>query len=177
MPVRCVSLQGLAHVATNGGCGTRLLVAVAAPNSERHTGQGVTMLQQAPVEQAREALDDARHLRARNLLRVTNGEQRALDVILSAREAGGVALRQIKLRQLLLAQPGVGRQRADAFLSAVASTLETSADLGSKNISWLIDPRSGGRRFLCWLDASTRQTAPWPGFPCAPNPYLKAPYQ
>lgn len=133
------------------------------------------MLQrQAPVEVARAALDDARSMRARHLLRVTLGEQKVLDLMEAARSADGVPLRQIKLRQLVLAQPGVGHQKAGAFLSAVAAILEERADIGSQTVGWLIDPRAGGRRLLCWLDASARHDTPWPGFPFTPDPHAEA---
>lgn len=131
--------------------------------------------QQAPIESARAALDDARTLRARHLHAVTIGAARAVDVITAAQSSAGVPLRQIKLRQLVLAQPSVGKKKADAFLSAVAGTLEAPVGIDDKTIGWLIDSRAGGRRILSWLDAATTSATPWPGFPFSPSPHPEDP--
>lgn len=132
------------------------------------------MINAVPVEVARVALDDARHARARALLEVTMGQRTILDVIVEAQSVHGVPLRQIRLKQLVLAQPGVGRQRAESFLSAFSAVLEERGEVGGRTVGWLIDARAGGRRLLSWLDAATKEPTPWPGFPFAPAPEVAA---
>jgi len=114
----------------------------------------------------RAALTVARLDRAEHLVAITLGYLSPYDVIVLACRPERRALRRISLRELLLAQPGVGERRADAFLDLVASLLELPVPFDRKRrIQWLIDPRAGGRRLRAWVDASRPKTPPSPAFP------------
>lgn len=120
---------------------------------------------------ARAALTSARRYRAERLLAVAGGELSALAVIAQAATAQGAPLRRISLRQLLLAVPHCGQQSTTRVLHDMAGVLTVdAAGLGGCTVGWLVDPRSGGRRMLAWLDAHQRPRPepPWPGFPYAP---------
>lgn len=130
----------------------------------------LSAVRNADPARARAHLDEARLQRSRHLIAITEGDLTALDVVGAACAEEGKPLRRISLRQLLLAQPRVGEQRARRHLSVVAAILGTNEDLGTKSIAWLIDPRSGGRRLLAWLDAQQPRHELWPGFPFAPEP-------
>ncbi len=120
---------------------------------------------------ARSASVKAKRARSEALLMVATGQVTAFDVVVSAMGPEGGPLRRIKLNQLVLAQPNVGRVRADAFLSAVAVRLDSAPnDLGDKDILWLTVPRAGAKRLYAWMDAAKPHTVPWPGFPSAPRP-------
>ena len=102
---------------------------------------------------------------------VTTGQMSAFDVVLAAMGPDGGPLRRIRLDQLVLAQPNVGRVRATTFLSEVAARLDESpSDIGGKDILWLTVPRAGAKRLFAWMDAAKTHTLPWPGFPLAPRP-------
>ncbi|KQP63014.1 hypothetical protein [Nocardioides sp. Leaf285] len=119
---------------------------------------------------ARASLQAARLQRSEYLISLAEGLLTPLDLITAACEPSGRPLRRITLRQLVLAQPRVGKTRADAYLAALAERLSISENLASRNVAWLIDPRSGGRRIQAWLDVAHPREIPWPGFPLAPRP-------
>lgn len=104
------------------------------------------------IDKARAALNTARRQRAEYLVAITDGLVTVLDVIEAAAADSGRALRRISLRQLLLSQPGWGERRTNRILSALAARMGANDDPKDMTIAWLIDPRSGGRRFLAWLD-------------------------
>jgi hypothetical protein len=133
-----------------------------------------------PISTARRAGDAARRHRAEHLLAVADGSLTPLEVIERAAAYGHRALRRITLRRLLTAQPGVGEATADRMLTRMLTCLRggapTRTDRDSMvklTIAWLLDTRTGGRRWAAFTDAlrRTRQVnAPWPGFPYAPPP-------
>lgn len=107
---------------------------------------------------------------------VATGQISAFDVVLAAMGPDGAPLRRIRLDQLVLAQPNVGRVRATAFLSEVAARLdEAPGDISGKDVLWLTVPRAGAKRLYAWMDATKAHSAPWPGFPLAPRPRSGAP--
>lgn len=127
-----------------------------------HTG--VTHVVDPTVASA--ALSQARRARAEHLLAYAQGLISASDLISAACTREGRSLRRITLKQFLLARPGVGATRTKEHLSRFAERLGIDADgLGAKPLAWLIDPRSGGRRILAWLDVSHERRSPVAGFP------------
>lgn len=120
------------------------------------------------IEVAREALSAARRTRAEYLIALTEGLIDISDLLAFAVTEDGAPLRRISLRQLLLSQPGWGERRTARVLSALSDRLGTAERPKDMTIAWLIDPRSGGRRYLAWLDVrQAKSSAPWPGFPFA----------
>jgi hypothetical protein len=115
---------------------------------------------------AREALRVARLQRAAALLAVASGDKSVFDVIAEACSESGRPLLKLELRDLVLSQPDLHTSgRADGFLRRVASLLESEVDLSRERLSWLVDPRAGGRRLIAWIDADSERRPPWPGFP------------
>lgn len=127
------------------------------------------------------AMADARRTAHRKrmqvLLTVSRGEATLEDVIRSACEPGQSALLRIRLTQLLMAQPDVGRATAYGLLRRMMHVLGSGQgsekSIHSLNIAWLVNPHSGGRRWDAWLDAvMTEPDVPvWEGFPWRPSPY------
>lgn len=88
------------------------------------------------------------------------------DVLTEAATPAGKPLLKLSVRQLLLARPGWGRKRTDAVIRKVSSVATGSIEARQMTVGWLLDPRSGGRRFAAWLDAFEPKAGPaWPGFP------------
>jgi hypothetical protein len=88
------------------------------------------------------------------------------DVLTEASTPDGRPLLKLSLRQLLLARPGWGRKRTEAVIRKVSSVATGRIEARQITVGWLLDPRSGGRRFAAWLDALEPKTGPaWPGFP------------
>lgn len=111
----------------------------------------------------------AQQTRADWLVSVGLGVVSVQEVIEAASLPENRPLLKITLAQLLLAQPGWGSERTKAFIRRLRETLEVAPAVVPKpTIGWLLDGRTGGRRFLAWADALTPKDAPpWPGFPFA----------
>lgn len=142
---------------------------LAAPRtSDRHSDRlsGRAPSPAHPVAAAREALARARSTRAAALIDVV---ERRLDVeqfLVRAATEEGRPLRRTTLRQLLLAQPDWRPKKVDEALSVLAEKIGLSNDdLGTKTVSWLIDPRASGRRHQVWQDTLLGKPEPWGGFP------------
>lgn len=121
-------------------------------------------------QRARDALAQARRLRSAALIAVAEGRSTPTEVILHAMTDEGRYLRILTLRELLHAQHGWSGAKATRMLGRIRAILETTDDLTTKTISWLIDPKCGGRRLIAWLDIHAHRTTPWPGFPFTPQP-------
>lgn len=90
------------------------------------------------------------------------------DVLAEAARPEAKPLLKLSARQLLLAQPGWGRARADAVIERIITVSQAKIESRQTTIGWLLDPRAGGRRFAAWLDAfEDREVLPEPGFPYA----------
>lgn len=123
-----------------------------------------------PIENARQALSAARLMRSEYLIALVEGLVTVEDVIEAAMADSGKPLRRISLRQLLLSQPGWGERRTNRLLSVLADRLGAAERPKDMTVAWLIDPRSGGRRYLAWLDVQqAKNSVPWAGFPFAPR--------
>lgn len=117
----------------------------------------------------------ADRFRAHALVSVARGQMTVWDVLREAALPTGRPLLRLSLRQLLLAQPGVGVKTVQSYLSTLdhlvgcASATESQAGL---TVQWLLDPRVHGRRLLALLDVMGQRTGtpPWRGFPLAPPP-------
>lgn len=121
-----------------------------------------------PIENARDALSAARRLRSEHLVALAEGTVTISDVVDTAITEDGAPLRRISLRQLHLSQAGWGERRTARLLSAIADRLGSTDHPRDMTVAWLIDPRSGGRRYLIWLDAQqAKDNKPWTGFPLA----------
>jgi hypothetical protein len=124
--------------------------------------------------------NSARHAAARHrgaaLVAVAGGESTVRDVILAACTEDGKPLTRVTLRQLLMAQPGWGPDRAAKALEHTLTTLgNPEVNQRKLTIAWLLDKRAGGRRFMAFCDALyPRASAPWPGFPFAARPNTTA---
>lgn len=127
------------------------------------------------LDVANEARRAARETRAAALLSVRNGEMTPFDVLDWAATEEGRPLMKLSLYQLLIAQEGWGDKKAKDALRRLCEVLEIKVpDTTSLKIGWLLDPRSGGRRYLAWVDVIEIRTKkiqpPWTGFPFTPAP-------
>lgn len=124
------------------------------------------------LDVANSARAAARHVRASALIRVAEGRASVHDVIQMACTERGKSLLRITVKQLLLAQPGVGDETVARVIRHITDVTDT-ADVPARRITlaWLLDSRAGGRRFMAFCDALGDNTAtPWPGFPFTPRP-------
>ena len=94
------------------------------------------------------------------------------DVINLACTPNGRPLLRITVKQLLLAQPGVGDESVRRVIDKViAVTGAHDVPVRRITLAWLLDTRAGGRRFMAFCDALGDNAAtPWPGFPFTPRP-------
>jgi hypothetical protein len=120
----------------------------------------------------RHAADAARRMRSEWLVAVAEGLVTIDDVLDEASTESGRPLQKISLRQLLLAQPFVGESRKDEVLRRMADILsdevKSSREVTTCSISFILDPRAGGRRYIALQDARSGQDTPVSGFPFAP---------
>lgn len=104
--------------------------------------------------------------RAEWLMRVLDGSAGVQDLMKEAARPEARPLLKLSLRQVLLAQKGWGRMRADGVIDHITSVIGGKIDRRLLTVGWLLDPRAGGRRYAAWLDAFQPKTGPlWPGFP------------
>lgn len=104
---------------------------------------------------------------------VANGEVNAQDVISAACTPRGTYLGRIKLTRLLATQPGWGDKNATAAVRRIIAVIygsHPSVQPKDLDISWLVDPRAGGRRLTAWASCVGDINATWSGFPYAPMP-------
>ncbi|MBG6214296.1 hypothetical protein RCH23_002118 [Cryobacterium sp. CAN_C3] len=104
----------------------------------------------------------ANAIRADHLAAVAVG---ALDLndVLDAAMHDEPALRRIHLAQLLAGQQKVGPTAAQRILTRMLDTLGTPQgsrqDWRTLTVSWLCDQRAGGRRYLAFKDAISRESS------------------
>jgi hypothetical protein len=124
------------------------------------------------LDVANSARAAARIIRARHLLEIAGSTTSVHETLAAATTDAGRPLLRLTLRQLLMAQPGWGEHRAAAVLRKVLQVSgATSIATRKLTVSWVLDSRAGGRRFMALCDAITaKDSAPWPGFPFAPRP-------
>lgn len=90
------------------------------------------------------------------------------DALTEAARPEAKPLLKLTLRQLLLAQPGWGSTRVKGVIDKILSVADAKIDPRQATVGWLLDPRSGGRRYAAWLDAfEPRSALGGPGFPYA----------
>lgn len=121
---------------------------------------------------AHEKLSSARHeaaqLRAEWLLNIHSELLDVNDLLHESVTPQGKPLLRLRLRQVLLSRPGRGRTRTDFIINRVAAVSGSKLEASKATVAWLLDPRTGGRRFAAWLDAQELKSGPpWPGFPFA----------
>lgn len=123
-----------------------------------------------------EARREASLARSRALLSVSRGEATLQETIQRAARPGEGALLRIRLAQLLMSLPDMGRRRSHQLLHRMLHVLEDDPgqQVASLTISWLLNPHSGGRRWEAWVDVVMSETDKpvWAGFPWSPSPYL-----
>lgn len=135
------------------------------------------------ADRAAEGRRRANRTRAEWQIALALGEVTIKDFIEEACSWQGVALRCVSLQSLVTAQAGVGEVRARAFLDEFEARLghprarrnagkaAGHKPVGKRPVSWLIDPRAGGKRLLAFLDVMDQSPSePWPGFPLAAPP-------
>lgn len=129
-----------------------------------HTAPSTT----ATLAAGRERLARARRQRHQALADVALGHLTPHDVVVAAAQPHGRPLLRIGIRPLLGSQPGWGNRTVNRFLDHLSGICPLpNRDI---QIRWILDPRSGGRRFLAWLDTWRPQRPPWPDFPYTPPP-------
>ena len=134
------------------------------------------------IDRLTQARFSAQRQRAEALLLIadeTFDDATIWEALRAAATPDGRALMRLSLRQLLAAQPGWSIRRADETIKKtliVSGSSTKSRTTGDIDVSWLLDPRVGGKRFAALCDAmhgdpSSRNTIPWPGFPYSPAPF------
>ncbi|GAA4033698.1 hypothetical protein GCM10023063_16870 [Arthrobacter methylotrophus] len=120
------------------------------------------------LEKANAARRSAAVYRAQWLMLIHDGMVTPGDVLADAAGPEARPLLNLSLRQLLLAQQGWGRTRADNVIDKILSVTDAKIERRQVTIGWLLDPRAGGRRFAAWLDAfEPRSALGGAGFPYA----------
>lgn len=131
-----------------------------------------------PLPVANKALNAAVKMRAEYLLSITIGDITPLDLIRQAARPDGRPLLTIPLKKILSAQQGWGAKKAENALTEICAVLREDLKTDRKNghkltVGWLLDPRSGGRRLMAWVDVvevrPRGNMPPWSGFPFAKN--------
>lgn len=124
-----------------------------------------------PPLPAAEVRDNARRqaemVRGNWMMMISQGIVSPTEVVCEAAKPEGAPLLKLKLHQLLLAQPDCSLGKATARLSqALRVSSARSKPTDRPTVAWLLDRRSGGRRFAAWLDSETpKQGPPVEGFP------------
>lgn len=122
------------------------------------------------------ALNSARReaslYRAEWLMSIADGRLTVAELIDESAQPEARALLKLSLRQVLLSQPGWGRQKAGKVLRHLESAAGARMERRKITVGWLLDPRAGGRRYAAWLDAFEPKTTPWQGFPYARSSHV-----
>jgi hypothetical protein len=123
--------------------------------------------------------------RARWLTAIHRRDVTIVDTVNYATTPDGRPLRKIKLRELLASQPRCSETRAERLLGVLRDRLYLTPtfDLRLMTIGWLLDNRTRGRRFDCFLDVlgpedpdSTDAAAELLGARTRPQPWAGFPY-
>lgn len=78
----------------------------------------------------------------------------------------GRPLLRTTLRQILLTDHAFSNARVPKILARIQHLVGVEMPVRHMTVAWLLDPRSGGRRFIAWLDATQEfRSEPWSGFP------------
>ena len=122
------------------------------------------------------AKGEAERMRAEHLLGVAEGFLTIWDVVDAAASDAHRALLKIRLRQLLMAQPGWSQARAEGVITKTLATtgqMSVRDEMLKLRLAWLLDSRTGGSRLAALADAvhCLEETGPpWPGFSRSPAP-------
>lgn len=120
----------------------------------------------------------ANRIRAEWLVAITTGAATVDDLLRAAAEPDGKPLLRISLRQLLLAQPGVGTQGAKKLLRkthVAAFGHDESKWTALRTVANLLDTRAEGSRYLSLRDALATRRTPSRGFPFTPIEHQDTP--
>jgi hypothetical protein len=119
-----------------------------------------------PLWHANGVRAEADKTRAEWLVSLHRGYVSAGDLFEQACTTEGRPLLRLPLRQILLAQGGVGAARAARILTQIKQLVGVEMPYRNMTVAWLLDSRVGGRRFLAWLDVTRNfRSEPWSGFP------------
>lgn len=120
-----------------------------------------------PSTKATVALANARMVRAAALAEVAEGRYTAEEMIARACDPDeDPALLRITLRELLASQQGWSLRTSSNVMRRMTEALGEKP----KTIAWLVDRRTGGKRWMAYLDATAERATPWPGYPWQPPP-------
>ncbi|XKH58612.1 hypothetical protein LG293_16300 (plasmid) [Citricoccus nitrophenolicus] len=101
------------------------------------------------------------------LLLVSEGMAEPNEVIAEAAKPHGAALLKLRLRQLVMTHPDWGEGRSSALVAKIVRISGSKVPASEATIGWLLDRRSGGRRFAAWLDSIEEKS----GTPCSGFPF------
>jgi len=121
-----------------------------------------------PVADARTMISHAHRQRYMYLQALRDEQITIVDVIRAAAAPAGTYLRKIRLHHLLSAA-GWSTTKTRHAINLLTTITGTDPNT-TPTISWLIDPRAGGRRIVAWANIVNADTTPWTGFPYAPPP-------
>ena len=113
----------------------------------------------------------AQEMRGEWLTAVAIGVVTIHDLVEHAAAPEGRPLMRLPLRRLLLASPDFTIKEADRILKHVSDVLGLRDDdrRNQRTVQWLLDDRTGCRRFMAWMDAIAPRERPWPGWPATPS--------
>ncbi|WP_104136662.1 hypothetical protein [Cryobacterium sp. Y62] len=113
----------------------------------------------------------AQEIRSEWLTAVTIGVLTIHDLVEHAAAPEGRPLMRLPLRRLLLASPDFTIKEADRILKHVSDVLRLRDDdrRNQRTVQWLLDDRTGCRRFMAWMDAIAPRERPWSGWPATPS--------
>lgn len=133
----------------------------------------MTTMARPSLSVANAARRAANEQRAVALASVATGMSSVADIFTEACLPSGKALLRIPLVRLLSAQDGVSKNKARQVIRKTHELLELDYDdaqEGRITVMWLLDARAAGKRMLAFADAVHQDTtAPWYGFPYAPQ--------
>ena len=130
------------------------------------TGAPVSGSPSTPLWQANEARREAAVYRAEWLVDLDSSTSTVNDLFKAACTDNGRPLLRLPLRQVLLAEGRIGEAKVGRTLLRIQELLGTEMPVRAMTVAWLLDSRTGGKRFMAWLDANQFQRSkPWPSFP------------
>ena len=125
--------------------------------------------QAAPVTSlavANSARQEADRQRAEWLVSLDAGVTDVADFFEFACTLEGRPLLRVPLRQVMLAGLGFSEAKTRRALDRIQQLLGVEKTTRNMTVAWLLDSRTGGKRFMAWLEATQiLRSEPWSGFP------------
>ena len=130
------------------------------------TGTAAGLAPSTPLSVANDARAEAARLRAEWLVGLDADLVTAKDLFEFACTLEGRPLLRIPLRQVLLSDGRFGVARSTRILARIQDLLSVEVPVRKMTVAWLLDARTGGKRYLAWLESTeVLRSKPAPGYP------------